>query len=96
MAAAAYGEDAEGAEDPLSTRCAGPRLVDLGAARALPVADVPLDGARGPSVRFASAGARSFVSEGLRVRVRWDVTMTVSATAAAGGGNGREEVGWHS
>jgi hypothetical protein len=80
--AAAFGEDAEGAEDPLSTRCAGPRLPDLGAAKALPVASLPLSEVRGDDVRIASDGRRSFVAEGLRVTVAWDVALVVSAHAA--------------
>jgi hypothetical protein len=80
--AAAYGEDAEGVEDPLSTRCAGPRLADLVQHQALPVAAVALAQARGSDVRFAATGRRSFVAEGLRVTVAWDVALAVSATAA--------------
>ena len=79
---AASGEDAEGIDDPLSTRCPGPRLADLRAAKALPVASLPLAQVRGSSVSFASEGRRGFTASGFAVRASWHVEMTAAASAA--------------
>ncbi|MBX5439943.1 MAG: hypothetical protein IRZ32_00295 [Solirubrobacteraceae bacterium] len=76
--AAAAGAEIEGSEDPLSTRCAGPRLADLQATGSLPVATTTLDALRAGPVTLTASGTRRLRSAGMRGTLRYDVTVTVS------------------
>jgi len=79
--AAAAGADAEGSEDPLSTRCAGPRLADLLASSALPVATTTLRALRAGPVTLTASGTHRIRSGGMRGTMRFHITVAVAPAA---------------
>jgi len=82
--AAAAGADAEGSEDPLSTRCAGPRVADLQASQALPVATTTLDALRAGPVTLTATGSHRIRSAGMRGTLRYDLAVTVTPVRLGG------------